>query len=66
MEYLNLGDHLMTCSDCSSIAIMTSEECKPLIENVRSFYESLHLMVDQDIPILFVDEKEMQRATRGS
>lgn len=61
IKYVDLGDGRKLCSDCYSITIMDPKECEAhVFENVRRFYTTLNLNVD-DIPIALVDKDEMRR-----
>nr|XP_011464187.1 PREDICTED: protein DA1-related 6-like isoform X2 [Fragaria vesca subsp. vesca] len=61
---LDLGDGRELCSDCSSIALKNSDECKFIIRSVFEFYKTEKLEVDKKIPILFVDKNQMKRLYR--
>ncbi|CAL9023282.1 unnamed protein product [Prunus brigantina] len=53
-------DGQQLCSYCYSITIMDPKDCKlRIFENVRRFYASIDLNVDEGIPILLVDRDQM-------
>nr|XP_011464184.1 PREDICTED: protein DA1-related 6-like isoform X2 [Fragaria vesca subsp. vesca] len=63
---LDLGDGRELCSDCSSIALTNSDECKFIIRSVFEFYKTEKLEVDKKILILFVDKNQMKRLYRDN
>ncbi|KAL6289557.1 hypothetical protein ACE6H2_007067 [Prunus campanulata] len=61
MEYVNFENNRKLCSDCYSIAILNPSNCNRLVEKMHKFYKELDLEVDKNIPILLIDEDEMER-----
>ena len=64
--YLNLSDGRQLCSDCSSIAVKSREECDIIIQNVFEFFRSLNLQVNENIPIVFINKNQMRNILKGS
>nr|XP_011464190.1 PREDICTED: protein DA1-related 1-like isoform X2 [Fragaria vesca subsp. vesca] len=58
---LDLGDGRELCSDCSSIAVTDLDECNYIIQSVFEFYKKEKLIVDEKIPIFFIDRIQMSK-----
>ena len=60
-----LADGRQLCLDCIHSVVVDSDDCKPLVTAVRSFFSALGLAVTQDFPVLCVETQALNAARDG-
>ncbi|KAI3964461.1 hypothetical protein MKX01_007151 [Papaver californicum] len=61
-KYISLGDARKLCLKCLDSALMSTEECKPLLEDIKNFYVGLNMKVHVDFPVLLVERSALNDA----
>ncbi|OVA18631.1 Protein DA1 like [Macleaya cordata] len=61
-KYVSLGDVRMLCLKCLDSAIMSTDECQPLFEDIQDFYEGLNMKVEINFPLLLVERSALNDA----
>ncbi|KAH9758541.1 protein da1-related 1 [Citrus sinensis] len=63
--YVALDDGRKLCLECLDSAIMDTNECQPLYLDIQEFYESIHMKLEQQIPLLLVERQALNEARDG-
>lgn len=63
--YIALNDGRKLCLECLDSAIMDTSECQPLYSDIQKFYESLHMRLEQQVPLLLVERQALNEAREG-
>ncbi|WCJ35308.1 DA1 [Euphorbia peplus] len=63
--YIALNDGRKLCLECLDSAVMDTNECEPLHLEIREFYESLNMRVEQHVPLLLVERQALNEAREG-
>ncbi|WOH02923.1 hypothetical protein DCAR_0522313 [Daucus carota subsp. sativus] len=64
-KYVALDDGRSLCLECLDSAIMDTDQCQPLYLDIREFYESLNMKVEQQVPLLLVERQALNEAMDG-
>ncbi|KAI4336915.1 hypothetical protein L6164_015388 [Bauhinia variegata] len=64
-RYCALNDGRKLCLECLDSAIMETNECQPLYNDVQKFYEDLNMKLEQKIPLLLVERQALNEAREG-
>lgn len=62
MKYITLDDGRKLCLECLDSAIMDTNECQPLFQFIKEFYEGLNMKIEQQIPLLLVERQALNEA----
>ena len=63
--YTDLSDGRKICLECMESAIMDTDQCQPLYNDIHVFFESLNMKLDQDIPLYLVERHALNEAREG-
>ncbi|GAB2291333.1 Protein DA1- 1 [Dionaea muscipula] len=63
--YVSLDDGRKLCLECLDSAVMDTNECQPLYQDIQQFYESLNMKVEQRVPLLLVERQALNEAMEG-
>ncbi|XP_021612349.2 protein DA1 [Manihot esculenta] len=63
--YVALSDGRKLCLECLDSAIMDTNQCQPIYLDIREFYESLNMRVEQHVPLLLVERQALNEAREG-
>jgi len=64
-KYMSLGDDRSLCMECLGSAVMDTGECQPLYHSIRDYYEGMKMKLDQQIPMLLVEQQALNEAMEG-
>ncbi|KAJ0961081.1 hypothetical protein J5N97_000982 [Dioscorea zingiberensis] len=64
-KYVTLDDGRKLCLECLESAIMDTNECQPLYQAIKEFYEGLNMKIEQQIPLLLVERQALNEAMEG-
>ncbi|KAL9260072.1 DA1-like protein [Drosera capensis] len=65
MGYVSLDDGRKLCLECLDSAVMDTNECQPLYQDIQRFYETLCMRVEQQVPLLLVERQALNEAMEG-
>jgi len=57
-----LADNRWLCVNCMECAVMDTYECQPLHFEIREFFESLNMKVEEEFPLLLVEKEALNKA----
>lgn len=63
MRHVTLNDGRMICSECLETATMDANDCHRIYVEVKEYYKTLSMEVEERIPVYLVDIFEMKKAT---
>ncbi|XP_023645728.1 protein DA1-related 7 isoform X1 [Capsella rubella] len=63
-KYVNLEDGRWLCRECMECAIMDTVECHDLHLEIREFFESIHMKIDKEFPLLLVEKQALNKAEK--
>lgn len=63
--YIALNDGRKLCLECLDSAILDTSQCQPLYKDIQRFYESLHMKLQQQVPLLLVERQALNEAREG-
>ncbi|CAN0872781.1 Protein DA1, partial [Linum grandiflorum] len=63
--YVPLNDGRKLCLECLDSAVMDTNQCQPLYNDIQLFYESLDMKVKQYVPLLLVERQALNEAREG-
>ncbi|CAN1163768.1 Protein DA1 [Linum perenne] len=63
--YVPLNDGRKLCLECLDSAVMDTNQCQPLYNDIQLFYESLDMKVEQYVPLLLVERQALNEAREG-
>ncbi|XP_038883375.1 protein DA1-related 1-like isoform X2 [Benincasa hispida] len=65
INYILLKDGRSLCPECFSFKIMDTNECQPLFHEIQEFFASLHMKLNQTIPLGLVEREALNNAMEG-
>ncbi|KAI4386726.1 hypothetical protein MLD38_004634 [Melastoma candidum] len=60
-RYATLDDGRVICSECLETAVMNPKDCQRIYLEVKEFYKSLDMEIEERIPIHLVNKFEMEK-----
>lgn len=64
-RYATLDDGRKLCLECLNSSIMDTSECQPLYTQIKEFYASLNMKIEQQVPLLLVERQALNEAMEG-
>ncbi|KAL1204301.1 Protein DA1-related 6 [Cardamine amara subsp. amara] len=63
-KYVMLADSRWLCRECLECAVMNTVECHQLHMEIRDFFESLHMKIEKEFPVLLVEKEAINKAEK--